>query len=163
MRWFTRTRSGFPADMRQRLELLGRFQLDTRGSGISPGEVWPTAVAPFMRPATDDPDGFLAALRAFVAGDRGGFATLGAACLVWEAYGSRALNMPAALPLIDAGIDFKIARGLSTGNLTGYEMNRLVKRGEQRAESPPSARPSSPEPSSPDQPSTTEEDRHGHP
>jgi hypothetical protein len=46
-------------------------------------------------------------------------------------YGGDCLRIPAALPLIDAGIDFKFARGLSGFHLTGYERQRLGQRPEQ--------------------------------
>lgn len=130
MRWFTRARrSRFPDDMVPWLALLGRHALDPQGSDIDPDEIWPR-VAALWPDATADRTGFLADLHALVAADRGGFATHGAARLAWELYGSEVLRLPAAWPLIDAGIDFKLARGLSTGHLTGYEMSRLVQRRE---------------------------------
>jgi len=130
MRWFPRKRSSrFPTDMLRRLELLGRYELDPRSSGIDAAEIHPTCVAPFLTDAQADRDGFLTDLHALVAGDQGGFATFGAARLVWEFWSGEAVRIPAALPLIDAGIDFKLARGLSTARLTGYEMQRLHARG----------------------------------
>ncbi len=86
MRWFTRKpASRFPSDMIRRLELLGRFSLDSQSAGVDSGEVWSSCIAPFL---------------------------------------------PAALPFIDGGIDFKLSRGLPTASLTGYEMQRLVQRRE---------------------------------
>jgi hypothetical protein len=126
MRWVTCARaSRFPADMLQRLELLGRFELDPRTSGIDSGEIWPTCVAPFWEDANADRDGFLTDLHALVATEHGGFETFGAARLVWELLGGEALRTPAALPLIDGGIEFKRARGLPNASLTDYEMQRL--------------------------------------
>ncbi|GAA4256182.1 hypothetical protein GCM10022255_068020 [Dactylosporangium darangshiense] len=62
----------------------------------------------------------------------GGFATYGATRLVWEMYSDRALDMPAAWPLIDAGISFKSARGLPMESLSGYELQRLGRRVQDR-------------------------------
>lgn len=109
--------------MVQWLGIFGRNKLDPH-SGIDGADLW-SRVASLHAFASEDQEGFLSALRAVVEGDRGGFATLGAAHLVWELFGGRALDIPAALPLIDAGIDFKLARGLPTAALTGYEMKRL--------------------------------------
>jgi len=129
MRWFTRAKaSRFPSDMLRRMDLLGRYQLGSHASGIDGEEIWPHCIAPFAQVSNADRDGFLRDLRAVAAEDQGGFATLGVACLVWELYGGEALTVPAALPLIDAGIDFKLARGLPTASLTGYEMKRLIQR-----------------------------------
>lgn len=130
MSWFTGGKaSQLPADMLRRLELLGRYTLDRQASGIDSGEIWSTCLGPFLQYANTDLNGLLAELRALIAADQGGFATLGAAHLVWElCKGDEILRTPAAWPLIDAGIDFKLARGLPTASLTGYEMQRLVKR-----------------------------------
>jgi hypothetical protein len=114
--------------MLQRLELLGRFGLDPFTSGIDSGEIWSDCVAQFYEDAVADRDGFLADLHALVATDRGGFATFGAARLVWEFHGGEALRISAAWPFIDAGIEFKRARGLPTMSFTGYEMQRLRER-----------------------------------
>jgi hypothetical protein len=123
-----RRRSRFPADMPRRLESFGRYEFDPRNSGIDGGRAARECLVPFARDAQADPDGFLAELREVVGSVRGGFVTFGAARLVWEMYGGRALEMPAALPLIDAGLDFKIARGLSDLRFTGYEHERLERR-----------------------------------
>ncbi|GAA3934113.1 hypothetical protein [Actinoplanes auranticolor] len=123
MALFRRSRSRFPADMPRWLETFGRYTFDLH-SGIDDGEMW-SRIATFHEMARSDRDGFLTDLRAVVADDRGGFATFGAARVVWELFGGDALHLPAALPIIDAGIAFKRARGLPTGALTGYEMQRL--------------------------------------
>ncbi|MFD0580717.1 hypothetical protein [Dactylosporangium darangshiense] len=47
-------------------------------------------------------------------------------------YSDRALDMPAAWPLIDAGISFKSARGLPMESLSGYELQRLGRRVQDR-------------------------------
>jgi hypothetical protein len=71
-----------------------------------------------------------------VRGDQGGFATFGAASLTWELFGDKALRLPAALPLIDAGIQFKLARGLPPAmTLTGHELQRFSQRVDQRRSS----------------------------
>ncbi|KAB1929194.1 hypothetical protein [Micromonospora noduli] len=113
------------------LETFGRYSLDVHGSGIDGGDMW-DRFGELHRHATRDQDGFLTALRAVVAGDQGGFATFGAARLAWEMYGGDTLRIPAALPLIDAGIEFKRSRGLPTALLTGYEMQRVNQLREQR-------------------------------
>ncbi|GAA1738496.1 hypothetical protein GCM10009681_06580 [Luedemannella helvata] len=113
------------------METLGRFSLDTQHSGVDVDHLWDRGglLRAYSR---EDRDGFLAELRAVVADDRGGFVTFGAACLVWEMYGGEALDYPAAWPLIDAGIEFKLARGLATASLTGYENQRLNRTRERR-------------------------------
>jgi hypothetical protein len=110
--------------MRRWLERFGRYSFDVHHNGIDGSGMW-DRVGALHELATSDREGFLAELTAIVADDRGGFATFGAARLVWEMYGSESLRIHAALPLIDAGIDFKCARGLPTGMLTGYERQRL--------------------------------------
>ena len=129
MRWFTRARPArFPGDVLRRLERFGRYALDPSASGLDRDDVWAACVAPFRPDASADLDGFLNDLRAVVAADGGGFATFGAARLVWELCGPDALTTPAAWPLIDAGIDFVVARGLPAAYLTGFEMRRLRQR-----------------------------------
>src|SRR4051794_34282853 len=84
MAWFSRApQSRFPADMVQRLELLGRFEFDPRGSGIDGGQVAKDCVVPFYRDSQANREAFLTDLQAVVAADRDGFATYGAARLAW--------------------------------------------------------------------------------
>ncbi|MET8195516.1 hypothetical protein ABZU22_17035 [Micromonospora sp. NPDC005222] len=116
--------SPFPDDMVRWLDLFGRYSFDVHGSGIDDSSMW-ERVGSLYRYATSDREGFLAALGDLVADDQGGFATFGAARLVWEMFSGDALTMPAALPLIDAGIAFQAARGLPVALLTGYEQQRL--------------------------------------
>ncbi len=124
------SRSSFPADMLRWLEKFGRYSLDAQHSGIDGGDMW-NRLGPLYEYATSDREGFLAEMQAVVATDQGGFATFGAARLVWEMYSGDCLHIPAALPLIDAGIEFKRSRGLPTAMLTGYEMQRLAQLREQ--------------------------------
>jgi hypothetical protein len=112
------------------LELFGRYSFDVQHSGIDGDDMW-RRFGPLHEYATSDRDGFLAELHGVVAGDQGGFATFGAARLVWEMYSGDCLHIPAALSLIDAGIEFKLARGLPTFMLTGYEMERFAQIREQ--------------------------------
>jgi hypothetical protein len=114
--------------MLARLDLFGRFEFDHQKSGIDSSDIYDECVIPFLEDAKADPDGFMTDLYALIAQDTAGFPTYGAARLVWELLGSKGLRNPAAMPLIDAGIDFKLARGLPTAMLTGYEMQRLVER-----------------------------------
>jgi hypothetical protein len=106
------------------LDIFGRYRLDSLHSRIDGEFIW-NRLGPLLEEARRDQDGFLADLGALVADDRGGFPTLGAAGVVWEVYGADAFDIPAALPLIDAGIAFKQARGLPGGAFTGYEMQRV--------------------------------------
>lgn len=123
-----RRRKGFrfPADISWRLEALGRHTLDPMRNRLGDD------VADFLPRLYDaaqaDPVGFLIALRAVAESDDGGFVTYGAARLVWEYFGDGAWHLPGALPIIDAGIDFKLARGLARLHLTGYEARRLDER-----------------------------------
>lgn len=109
--------------MRQRLDLLGRFGLDPMGSGIDAAMIWERCTQPFVDDARDDRDGFLADLRALVAGDNGGFAALGASCLCFDLV-DRTCRTPDTLAIIDGGIAVKRARGLPSAALTGYEWER---------------------------------------
>jgi hypothetical protein len=128
---FRRTpRSPFPADMLRWLETFGRYSFDVQHSGVDGSDLW-GRVAALNEYATADREGFLVELQALVATDQGGFATFGASRLVWELYSGDCLRIPAALPLIDAGIDFKLSRGLPNMMLTGYEMDRLSRRRDQ--------------------------------
>ncbi len=56
---------------------------------------------------------------------------LGAARLVWEMYSEDCLAIAAAVSLVDAGIEFKLSRGLPPAMLTGYEMQRFLELREQ--------------------------------
>jgi len=106
------------------LEVFGRYSFDVHHSGIDADDMW-TRLGPLFEQANCDREGFLAELREVVAGDEGGFATFGAARVVWEVFGGDCLTIPAALPLIDAGIEFKLSRGLPGMRFTGYEKERL--------------------------------------
>lgn len=118
--------SGFPSDMIQRLELLGRFELDHTGSGVAGSEIYPTCIGPFFDRAQADPLGFLAALRAVVADDTGGFATYGASCLVHDVLSGQHLKAEDALALLDAAIAFKHERSLPSASFKGYEWQRWL-------------------------------------
>src|SRR5262245_47578919 len=118
-------RSRFPREMLRWLEDFGRFSLDVHLSGIDAAEV-SSGLPALYEYAIGDRQRFLAELQALVTADQGGYATYGAARLVWEMYGSECLHIPAALPLIDAGIEFKRSRGLIPGMFTGYERERLA-------------------------------------
>ncbi|MEV6343788.1 hypothetical protein [Actinoplanes sp. NPDC051851] len=125
MRLFRRApRSRFPADMLPWLESFGRHRLDGFTSRVDTEGVW-ERIAQFIEVVKTDRDGFLGDLAALVADDRGGFATLGAAGVVWEVFGGEALRIPGALVLIDAGIAVKQARGLAGIAFTGYEWQRV--------------------------------------
>ncbi|WP_344081290.1 hypothetical protein [Luedemannella helvata] len=128
-------RRRFPTDMLRWLEKLGRYTFDVQHSGIDGSDMW-DRIGPLYAYATDDRDAFLTELRAVVSADRDGFATFGAACLVWEMYGSEALDEPGALPLIDGGITFKLARGAGSLRLTVNEQIRLDQTARDRAELP---------------------------
>lgn len=114
-----------PADMLWRLELLGRFEMDYVGSGVDAKEIYPTCIAPFYADAQADPQGFLAALRGAVADDKGGFATYGASCLVYELLGVN-VRMEDALALLDKAIAFKRERCLPSSAFKGYEWQRWL-------------------------------------
>jgi hypothetical protein len=139
------------------LELLGRSGLDVLTSGVDASGL-ATRIADLHPDARADRDGFLADLHALVAADTGGFATYGAARLVWELYGGEALTIPATWPLIDGGIDFKLARGLPSATFTGYEWQRYRERAATVADQPPDPTPSTPSDlDPPDQSRPTEE------
>ena len=132
MRWHRRDagpRPGpFPADMLQRMDLFGRYEFDSFDGGIEGDGIWPYCVCPFLEFAQADPDGFLIALRSVVRGHEDSFATYGAARLVWELLGVEGIRRPTALPLVDAGIDFKMARDLPLPRFAPDEMNRIEER-----------------------------------
>jgi hypothetical protein len=114
--------------MVQQLDRFGRFQFDWFTSGIDNSWIWTDFIQPLFDGAKADPRGFLTDLRAVVADDRGGFARFGAARLVWEIFSDEQMDNPDAQALIDAGIDFKLARGLTLVHFTGYERDRLMQR-----------------------------------
>ena len=132
MRWRRRDtgpRTGpFPADMLQRMDLFGRYEFDVFDNGIEGDEIGLYCVGPFLEFAQADPDGFLIALRSVVRGHEDSFATYGAARLVWELLGMDGVRRPTALPLVDAGIDFKVARDLPVLRFAPYEMSRIEER-----------------------------------
>ncbi len=105
--------------------MLGRFELGNGTSGIDSGQVYSTCIEPFRTEAVADPVAFLAALRAVVQGDDTGFVTYGACCLTFELL-SLDSTYDDALALLDAGIAVKRARGLSSGELKGYEWTRWL-------------------------------------
>ena len=120
-------KSKFPADTLKRMEVFGRFEFDC-DSGIDNPDIYDESVAPYRADAKADPDRFFTELAAVIAGDEGGFATFGAARLVWEIFDRQALTMPGALPIVDAGIDFMVARRLPTAHFNGYEHQRYLQR-----------------------------------
>jgi hypothetical protein len=127
MSWSRRSERGFfPPDMLERLSMLARYEMDRWTSGLDGGDVYGVAVVPFLGAARADPDAFVARLRALVAGDRRGFPTVGASCLVVELLDSEALRSPDGLVLLDGAIEVKRDRGLSTASLTGYEHARWI-------------------------------------
>ncbi|WP_328330949.1 hypothetical protein OHA70_10125 [Kribbella sp. NBC_00382] len=110
--------------MTRRLEMFGRFEYDTQGSGVDAAEIYPTCIEPVYAYATEDRDGFVAALRTVVADDDG-FATYGASCLVVELAGT-GVRTPDALALLDAAIEFKRVRRVPSAMLKGYEWERWL-------------------------------------
>jgi len=129
MTWFARfRRSRFPADTMQRLELYGRYEYDRYSSGIDNSDMWSDCIQPFYDDARADPEGFSAALLALITGERGGFATFGASRLIFELMSDKYLDHPGAVRIMDAGIDFKLARGLTLDHFTGFERDRLEQR-----------------------------------
>jgi len=135
MTWFTRPkRSRFPGDMMQRLELFGRYELGRHTSGIDSSLMWPECIQPFFDDAQADPAGFSADLETLIAGEHGGFVTFGASRLIWEIFSDGYLAEPASVRIMDAGIDFKLARGLTRIHLTGFEMDRLARRRSEQSE-----------------------------
>lgn len=119
-----RRRSRFPGDMLERLELLGRFEMDPMGVEIGGGEIGGRCIVPFFADARADPPGFVADLRAVVAGDTGGFAAYGASCLVFDMFSE--FRTPDALALLDDAIEVKRTLGLPTARLKGYELERWL-------------------------------------
>jgi photosystem II stability/assembly factor-like uncharacterized protein len=123
---FRRTPSRFPADMLEWLDTYGRHRLDRWTSGIDGGAIW-GRLEPLLEELRRDPDGFLADLEELVAGARGSFVTLGAGGLAWEALNhDDPFRFPAAGRLIDAGIAFKVARGLPSDVFAIYETERWL-------------------------------------
>jgi hypothetical protein len=108
--------------MFERLELLGRYEMDYLSSGLDGGDLSQRCIVPFHSDAVSDPERFTADLRDVVANDRGGFATYGASRLVWELLSD--CRTPDALVLLDAAIAFKRTLRMSTDHLRGYELER---------------------------------------
>ena len=114
--------------MLQRLELYGRFEYDRQSSGIDGSSMWTDCIQPFADDARADPEGFSADLLALIAGERTGFATFGAYRVAFEILFDGYLEHPSAVRLMDAGIDFKLARGLAPLHFNGFERSRLEQR-----------------------------------
>lgn len=108
------------------LEKFGRYELDPFDSRIDGMEIV-TRFDGLRDYAIADPGRFLAELEAAVAGDDGGFATFGAARLVWQMLDD-ALDRPAAQRLLEAGLDFKLDRGLRPESLNNNERTLLHRR-----------------------------------
>lgn len=127
--WFHRSR--FPGDMLRRLDVLGRFEFDSRRSGIGDSSmIWDGCQAPFLDDLTNDRERFLADLRALVAGDTTGFVAYGASRLVTNLIGYE-YRSDDALALLDGAIAFKRARGLPRGRYNDYEWRRWLETGGQ--------------------------------
>ncbi len=122
--WFRRNQgSPFPSDMLQRLDRLGRCKLDMMTAGVDWAEVIHNCIAPFHPQAVADPDKFLSDLLHVIEEDSGGFATYGAASLMYELASERT-HSEAGARLVDLAIRFKIQRGLPVGSFTGHEFKR---------------------------------------
>jgi hypothetical protein len=118
-------RSLFPADMVRWLDRFGRYTLDPASADMDSSrmaELMPL----FLEYAQGDRERFLAELRDVVAGDEGGFATYGAARLVFDMFDAEMLTIPSALPLVDGGIRFLLARGVEPAMMNYYEMERFA-------------------------------------
>jgi hypothetical protein len=106
--------SRFPGDIVLVLERFGRFEANPQGSGVDYDEVVQRLFVPYVQQATADPYGFFADLQSVVANNGGGYATFGAARLVWELLSGNVRDNPPApaLALVKAGIEFKRTHGL---------------------------------------------------
>jgi hypothetical protein len=114
--------------MLHQLELFGRYTLNPMTSGVDGSAIW-SCIIPHYDEFQADPAAFISELNAVIASDNCNFATFGAARLVWEMYSSRINDIPSAIPHIDAGIEFKVARGMiQMSDMTGYEVDRIVER-----------------------------------
>ena len=114
--------SRFHDDMLSVLERFGRFEANPQSSGVDYDEVVQRLFVPYVQQANADPYSFFNELQAVVANDAGGYATFGAARLVWELLTGDARDNPSApaLKLVKAGIEFKRVRGLE---LTMWEVS----------------------------------------
>jgi hypothetical protein len=115
--------SPFPSDMLQRLDRLGRCKIDMIDSGVDWAEVLRNCIAPFRPQAVTDPDKFLSDLLHVIEKDAGGFATYGAASLMYE-LASESIHSETGATLVDLAIRFKRQRGLPASSFTGYELQR---------------------------------------
>jgi hypothetical protein len=123
--WFRRRTpaSPFPADMLDRLDRLGRCKIDMMNSGIDWPEVVTNCIAAFHEQADADPDRFLSDLQHTIERDSGGFATYGAASLMYELV-PESIRSEAGVRLVDLAIKFKRQRGLPISSFNGYELQR---------------------------------------
>ncbi|WBC09362.1 hypothetical protein [Micromonospora sp. WMMA1947] len=112
----------FPGDLLGVLERFGRFESGPQGSEADYDEFVRRLFVPYVEQANNDPHDFFSDLQAVVADDAGGYATFGAARLVWELLTGEVKYKPPApaLALVRAGIEFKRAHGLA---LTFWEMD----------------------------------------
>jgi hypothetical protein len=106
--------------MLRRLQRFGEYEANPQGSRIEYSEIVDLILVPFAATAAADPHGFCTDLQAVVARDDGGYATFGAARLVWELLVNDQRTIPPAIELVKAGIAFKRAHRLP---LTFFEMD----------------------------------------
>jgi hypothetical protein len=109
--------------MLQRLDRLGRCKIDMMNAGIDWPEVVTNCIAAFHEQAVTDPGRFLSDLQHVIDQDSGGFATYGAASLMYELVPENIHSEAGAL-LVDLAIKFKRQRGLPIGSFNGYELER---------------------------------------
>lgn len=123
--------SPFPDDMLQRLDRLGRCKTDMMNSGIDWPEVIDNCIVPFHEQAAGDPGKFISDLMHVIDDDTDGFATYGAACLMYE-LAPGIVRTEAGAALVDRAIEFKRGRGLSLLSFTRYEQDRYYEKSDRR-------------------------------
>lgn len=124
--------SPFPEDMRRRLDRLGRCKMDMMNSGIDWPGVINECIVPFHEQAAGDPGKFVSDLMQVIDNDTGGFATYGAASLMYE-LAPGIVRTEAGAVLVDRAIEFKRRRGLPLLSFTGYEEDRYYETSDRRA------------------------------
>ncbi|MDN3353858.1 hypothetical protein [Actinomadura sp. DC4] len=104
------------------MTLLGRFEIDPEGSGIGGMEIYDECIEPFTVFAGQNPDDFIAEIRAVALREKG-IVAYGCACCVVEHLGRRNDNA-AFLDILDLAIDYKRSLGLPRERFNDHELRR---------------------------------------
>lgn len=120
-----------PLDIVSMMERFGRIEFDSQGSGENIAAIW-SEMGGLRSFATEDPEGFLAALAEAVL-PIGDWAVFGAGRTIWDFLSpnrnSSILQHPAYNAIMNASLEFLRTIGGSQEHVTGYEWQHWVANG----------------------------------